>query len=310
LAQLIDWHAHHTPPELAEAFAREGGRAPRPDPYDSPDFSQRVEAMSRVGIDVQLVSQGAGVNADRLPAEQAMPMVRACNDLIAERIAEYPDRLLGTIAVTFRDIEGSVTEIGRMADRGFRAVFMYAQGEMIGRPEAESLFAKIAERKLPIFLHGGGGSAGLRPGLELLEDGGQGVAVSAHADAAVSDCVVRMIAAGLFDRFPGLQVVIRSGGGGVPLLLSKLYWKHKSPGAEKTYREILLGHFLVDTASVSPRTLPFLVETLGEDRVVFGSDYCGGLGPLERALPVIEEQPDPARVRAITERNSTTLLHL
>ena len=71
---------------------------------------------------------------------------------------------------------------------------------------------------------------------------------------------------------------------------------------------MLLEHFLVDCASASPRTLQFLVDTMGEDRVVFGSDYCGGLGPLTKALPVIEDQPDPARLKTLTERNSRRLL--
>jgi predicted TIM-barrel fold metal-dependent hydrolase len=144
----------------------------------------------------------------------------------------------------------------------------------------------------------------------LLEDSGQGVTVSAHADAAVSDCVVRMIAAGLFDRYPGLQIVIRSGGGGVPLLLSKLYWKHKGQNGEQRYSDVLIQHFSVDCASAKPRTLQFLVDTMGEDRVVFGSDFCGGLGPLQRAMPVIELQPDPDGVRAMTEQNSRRLLRI
>ena len=49
-------------------------------------------------------------------------------------------------------------------------------------------------------------------GLDALDDNGMGVIVTATSDAAVSDCVVRMIAAGLFDRCPGLRIVIRSGG--------------------------------------------------------------------------------------------------
>jgi len=49
---------------------------------------------------------------------------------------------------------------------------------------------------------------------------------------------------------------------------------------------------------------------MGEDRVVFGSDYCGGLGPLEKAVAVVTDQPDPAHVQALTERNSRRLLSL
>lgn len=307
---LIDWHAHHTPPELIERFSMLSARPPRPDDQDSPHFAKRIAEMDAAGVDIQIVSQGAGVNADRFPPNQAIEMVRASNDLIAGRIDPYPDRLLGSIAFTWNHTDGSVAEIQRMAARRFPAVMMYARADMVGRAEAEPIFAKIAGLGLPIFLHGGGVAPARDSGLERLEDAGQGVAVSAHADAAVSDFVVRTIAAGIFDRYPGLQVVIRSGGGGVPLLLSKLYWKHHGPGGERRYADILLEHFLVDCASVKPRTLQFLIDTLGEDRVVFGSDYCGGLGPLQKAMPVIAEQPEAARVKSLTERNSRRLLGL
>jgi predicted TIM-barrel fold metal-dependent hydrolase len=306
---LIDWHAHHTPPELADRFQALGASAPRPDPYDSTDFSRRVAEMDAVRIDLQIVSQGAGANPDRFPAPQAIEMARLSNDVIAERIAPHPDRLSGSIAFVWNDVAGSVAEIQRMADQGFRAVMMYARPDKLGDPEVEPLFAKIADLGLPIFLHGGGGGSPVRyPGLDRLEDGGQGVAVSAHADGAVADFVVRMIAAGLFDRYPGLQVVIRSSGGGVPLLLGKLYWKHQGPDGERRYADILLEHFLVDCASARPRTLAFLIDTMGEERVVFGSDYCGGLGPLEKAMPVLEQQPDSAGTKALMERNSRRLL--
>lgn len=119
-----------------------------------------------------------------------------------------------------------------------------------------------------------------------------------------------MIASGLFDRYPQLQVVIRSGGGGVPLLLSKLWWKHHGAKGEHRYSEVLLEHFLVDCASVNPRTLQFLIDTMGEERVVFGSDYCGGLGPLEKAVTVIDDAPYPEHLKSLTERNALRLLHL
>jgi len=44
--------------------------------------------------------------------------------------------------------------------------------------------------------------------------------------------------------------------------------------------------------------------------IVFGSDYCGSLGALEKALPVIQDQPDPDRSKKITERTSRDLLGL
>jgi predicted TIM-barrel fold metal-dependent hydrolase len=310
MAALIDWHAHHAAPELAERIGKATGRTPRADEQDSPDFATRIAEMDEAGIDVQLISPGQGLNGAGLEAEEAMDLVRASNDLIAKRIEPYPDRFIGNIVVTFKDPEGSVGEIDRMVERGFRAVIMYAQGSMVGQPANEPIFAKIAERGLPIFLHGGGRSGSRDTSLDALEDGGQAVSASAHADGAVSDFVVRTIAAGLFDRYPQLQFVIRSGGGSVPLLLGKLYHLHKGPGGEQRYRDVLLDHYLVDTASVRSHTLRFLIDQMGEERVVFGSDYCGGLGPLVRSRPVIDEQPEPERIMSLTERNSRRLLGL
>lgn len=311
MATLIDWHSHHTPPEVAEEFLKLTGKKPRIDPHDSIDFSQRVSEMDAAGLGIQLVCQGAGIYADGFPAEQAMATARRANDLIAERIAPFRDRLIGVIAVSMKEIQGSVQEIERMAARGFKAVLIYPKADgkfIVDAPEADPIFAKIEAMGLPVFLHGA--TAAADPSLERLEDGGAGVIYSAIADASISECVVRMIASGLFDRHPKLRIVIRSGGGGLPLLLHRLFWKHQGPRGEQRYSEILLEHFLIDTAGVNGRTLGFLIDTLGEERIVFGSDYGGGLGPLKKALTAIEDQPDPARVKSFTERNSRQLLGL
>jgi predicted TIM-barrel fold metal-dependent hydrolase len=311
MPSLIDWHSHHTPPELAEEFGKLTGKAPYIDKYDSPDFAPRIRELDKANIDVQLICQGAGVFADGLPAGQAMAIVRKSNDLIAERVAPHRDRLLGVIAVTMKDIAGSVKEIERMAAKGFRAVLLYpkADGQFtLDTPEAEPLFAKIEQLGLPIFLHGATSSND--PTLRRLEDEGAGVIYSVVADATVCESAVRLIAAGLFGRHPNLKIVIRSGGGGLPLLLHRLFWKHKGPDGEQRYSDILLKHFWIDTAGVDARTLRFLMDTVGEEHVVFGSDYCGGLGPIEKALPVIEDQPDAARIKALTERTSRSLLKL
>lgn len=310
MASLIDWHSHHTPSELAEDFVKLTGKAPAPDPYDSHDFDRRRRELDAAGIDVQLVCQGAGLYADRFSPEQAMAIARRSNDVLAERIAPHRDRFLGAIAVSLKDIPGSVAEIERMAAKGFRAVLLYPKTDgafLLDSPEAEPLFAKIAALKLPIFLHGATGTDD--PTLKRLEDEGAGVVYGVVADATVNECVLRMIAGGVFDRHPALKIVIRSGGGGLPLLLKRLSWRHKGRD-DRSYSEILLDHFLIDTASLDARTLAFLLGTMGEERIVFGSDYCGGLGLLKKGVAVVEQQPDPARIRSITERTSRNLLHL
>jgi len=119
-----------------------------------------------------------------------------------------------------------------------------------------------------------------------------------------------MIASGVFDRYPDLRIVIRSSGGGLPLLLHRFFWKHNGARGEQRYSEIFLEHFLIDCASSDPRTLSFLIDTMGEEHVVFGSDYCGGLGPLKKALISVEKQANPAHLKSFTEKNSRRLLHI
>ncbi len=308
---LIDWHSHHTAPELANAFRLKTGKTPKVDACDSDNFEKRLGELDEAGIDFQLVCQGAAEDADQLDAADAMEMARLSNDVLARRIAGHTDRFGGITALSLKNVADSVAEIERMASRGFKAVLLYPRvdGEMkVDLPELDPVFAKAAELDLPLFLHGSGGAKD--PTLQRLEDGGAGVAYSVLSDASVNECVMRMIASGLFDRHPGLRVVIRSGGGGIPLLVQRMSWMHKGPHGQKRYADIFLEHFRIDTASVKPEAVPFLTRVMGSGGMVFGSDYCGGLGPLKRALAVVDTQENAREFRSWTERNSRELLHL
>jgi aminocarboxymuconate-semialdehyde decarboxylase len=311
MATMIDWHAHHTAPEIADKINDLTGKKPHIDSYDSPDFSKRVKEMDDVGLDLQLICQGAGVYADQLRADQALEIVVQSNNVLSEWIAPYRDRLMGVTALSLKNIDASVREIERTAALGFRAVLLYphVDGEMlVDLPTMDPIFAKISELNLPIFLHGAGTAQD--PTLSRLEDGGAGVAYAVLSDGEVAECCLRMIASGLFDRYPNLRIVIRSSGGGLPLLLHRFFWKHKGPRGEQRYSDIFLEHFSIDTASSDARTLAFLVDKMGENNIVFGSDYCGGLGPLSKGFSALQAQADPDHIKSFTERNSRTLLHI
>ena len=311
MAMMIDWHAHHTAPEVAERIRELTGKRPHIDAFDSPDLTKRIKEMDEVGLDLQLICQGAGVYADQLPPEQALEVVRQSNDILAQRIAPHTDRLAGITALSLKNIDASVEELERTAQKNFRAVLLYphVDGEMlVDTPTMDPLFAKIAELDLPIFLHGAGTAQS--PSLKRLEDGGAGVAYAVLSDGEVAECCLRMIASGLFDRYPNLRIVIRSSGGGLPLLLHRFFWKHKGPQGEQRYSDIFLEHFFIDCASSDAPTLAFLIHKMGEHNIVFGSDYCGGLGPLTKGFVAIDAQDNPPHVRSFTEKNSRRLLHI
>src|SRR5215475_11984160 len=112
MSTWIDWHSHHTAPEAAEQFDAFTGKKTKIDDYDSTDFSQRVKAMDEVGLDLQLICQGAGLYADQL--------------------APHGDRLMGATALSLKNIDASVQELDRTATQGFRAALLYptVDGEM------------------------------------------------------------------------------------------------------------------------------------------------------------------------------------
>ena len=311
MATVIDWHSHHTAPEVSNRIQELTGKRPHIDALDSPDFSKRIKEMDEAGLDLQLICQGAGVYADQLAPDRALEIVRMSNHVLAERLEGHRDRLLGVTALSLKNVAASVAEIERTAKQGFRAVLLYphVDGKMlVDTPEMDPIFAKISELSLPIFMHGAGTAQD--PSLARLEDGGVGVAYAVLSDGEVAECCLRMIASGLFDRYPNLKIVIRSSGGGLPLLLHRFFWKHKGPGGERRYSEIFLEHFLIDCASSDARTLSFLIDKMGEHNMVFGSDYCGGLDRLSKSLAAISAQPDPEHVQSFMERNSRRLLHL
>jgi aminocarboxymuconate-semialdehyde decarboxylase len=311
MTMIIDWHAHHTAPEIVDQIKELTGKRPHVDAYDSPDLSKRVKEMDDVGLDLQLICQGAGVYADQLPAEHALKIVTQSNDVLAQRIAPHRDRFFGVTALSLKNIDASVKEIERTASQGFRAVLLYphVDGEMlVDLPVMDPIFAKISELNLPIFLHGAGTAQD--PTLGRLEDGGAGVTYAVLSDGEVAECCLRMIASGLFDRYPNLKIVIRSSGGGLPLLLHRLFWKHKGPKGEQRYSDIFLEHFLIDCASSDARTLAFLIDKMGENNIVFGSDYCGGLGPLSKGFSALSAQANPEHIKTFMEKNSRQLLHI
>ena len=311
MATMIDWHAHHTAPEIADRINELTGKRPHIDACDSADLSKRIKEMDEAGLDLQLICQGAGVYADQLPAAEALEIVRQSNDVLAQRIAPHKDRLIGVTALSLKNIAASVNEIERTAAQGFGAVLLYphVDGKMlVDTPDMDAIFAKISEHHLPIFLHGAGTAQD--PSLARLEDGGAGVAYAVLSDGEVAECCLRMIAGGVFDRYPNLKIVIRSSGGGLPLLLHRFFWKHKGPEGERRYSEIFLEHFLIDCASSDARTLSFLVDKVGENNMVFGSDYCGGLGALSKGFTALNAQSNPERIRNFMEKNSRQLLHI
>ena len=52
MSTWIDWHSHHTAPEVAQRIVQFIGREPHIDKFDSPDFSERIKEIDEVGLEL------------------------------------------------------------------------------------------------------------------------------------------------------------------------------------------------------------------------------------------------------------------
>jgi len=114
--------------------------------------------------------------------------------------------------------------------------------------------------------------------------------------------VVAMILSGAFDRLPAsLRICFAHGGGSFAFLLGRLEnaWRHHevARGFSQFAPSHYLNRFSVDSAVFEERTLEFLVETMGADRVLLGSDYPFPLGEA-RVGALIRESKFPADVKS------------
>jgi len=131
-----------------------------------------------------------------------------------------------------------------------------------------------------------------------------GWTVSMPAETQLS--IVALILGGGFDRLPAnLRICFAHGGGSFAFLLGRLEnaWHNRdlARGVSKHPPSHYLDRFYVDSAVFDARALRLLVDTMGEDRVMLGSDYPFPLGELRvgKLLRDMQGLGDAARAKLL-----------
>jgi aminocarboxymuconate-semialdehyde decarboxylase len=246
----------------------------------TPLFSEveaKLEWMDARGIDVSLTSIAAPLFFYELEDEQVVDVSREINDSAAELARDSDGRIAGVATVPMTAPELAADELRRACgELGLKGVEIGTSvGEtMLDDSSLDPFFAVAAELGAPIFLHPYTFMLGLQtqPGFEryfLLNTIGN--PMETHLAAA------RLMLGGVFDRHPELIVHLSHGGGGLPFQLARLdstyrkreYVRESASKAPSEY----LANFLFDTVLYDPAPIEYLLETIGPDRVVFGSDH-------------------------------------
>src|ERR1700682_5061569 len=323
----VDIHAHYFPQAYLDVLAEEGPRFnveyraeqegfyiktetrfQGPLPYRVVDLKKRIADMDAQGTAVQAMSL-TGPMAYWGDQEVSHKLARAWNDAASAAHIQYPTRLIGLLTLPMLYPDRAIDELNRASKLpGIRGVYM---GTNIGErdlddPLFEPILARIEALDLPIFLHPVETIGGDRLKPFFLSN-----LVGNPVDTAVAAC--HLIFGGVLAPHPQLQICLPHAGGVLPILVGRIDqgWKVRDelkhlPHAPSTY----LQRFTYDTITHSKSIMEFVINQVGSERVMVGSDYCFTMG-YDRPVQFLD-QVDLTSVqrRMILAGNAERLLKL
>lgn len=242
---------------------------------------RRIADMDATGIDVAVLSLTApGVQA--FSGDEAKPMVRRANDLLAESVARHPARFVGMTSIAPQDPQWSADEIARGKALGFRGVMVnsHTQGEYLDAPKFDPIFRACVEADQPLYIHPQTPpDSMIGPMLEAGLDGaifGFGVETGMH--------LLRIITSGVFDRYPALNIIVGHMGEALPYWLYRLDYMHQAGVRSRRYeflkplKKSIAGYmrenvYVTTSGMAWAPAIKFAQEVLGADRVMYAMDY-------------------------------------
>ncbi len=295
----IDIHCHLATPAAAELQAPH--KRPEYEPYDYfmgedskaqnrvmfPTIVEalrnpaaRIELMDAMGVDIQGLATFVSEYAYWAPTRVGIESSRIQNDTIAQAVADHPDRFRAYGAtVPLQDTDAAINEMDRAVDDlGFKGLQIggTVDGHNLDEPRFRPFWQAVAAKGVPVIIHPNGYPESHRFGDYFMTNcigNPLETMVAAH----------RMIFSGLFEEVPDLQVVLLHGGGYLPFYTSRAdhTWKVRPetrvhiPDHPPSY---YMRRLLYDTMVFDPLYLRHLVEVVGVDRVMAGTDFPFDMG--------------------------------
>jgi 5-carboxyvanillate decarboxylase len=243
---------------------------------------RRLADMDATGIDRQIISLTAP-GPQIFDADRAVGMATQANDQLSEACQRHPDRFTGLTAVAPQDPKRAAAEIERGASHlGFKGVIInsHTHDEYLDDPKFWPIFEAAEALDTPIYLHPNTPSRGLIG--PLLDAGLDGAIFGFAVETGLH--LLRLIVAGVFDRFPRLKIVVGHLGEALPFWMSRIDYMHAATIRSRRYpqlkelaarpSEYLRRNVWATTSGMAwaPAIL-FTREVLGGDRVLYAMDY-------------------------------------
>ena len=271
------------------------------------DPEAKLEQLARAGLEAAVVSGSPALFAYEADAERGAALCRAVNSGLADLCAFEPARLRWIAHVPLQAPDAAASLLAEAAGAG--AVGAQIGTSVAGTPLADAgldpLWRAAERHGMALMLHPAYNNP--HPGLEgyhLQNAIGNQLETTAAAE--------RLIVTGVLDRHPGLRLLLVHAAGYVPWQAGRL--RHAatvrpelagSPPDAYAY----FGRVFADTITHDAAALRFLVDRVGADNVVMGTDL-----PFDMATPepvaALEEALDPETARRVMEVTPRRLFRL
>ena len=280
--RAIDIHAHHEPKSFQRAVAAgetwHGLDADSDeadiDPMEEWTPEQRIQDMDSLGVDVQVVSTSAAFYMyDRDPAV-TLAIACDCNDEVHQLTMDHPDRFKGFATLPMQDIPAAIAELERAVNQlGLVGAMIddKVNNVTFDHPQFLPFWQAVEQMGALIFVHQNDPTV-----VDARTE-------SWHLSNTVGNLTDRaltfgsLVFGGVMDKCPDLKICLAHGGGYTCFGIGRMNrgWQVRSDVRAniKQPPSAYLRRFYYDCLTHSEPALRMLIDTVGADRVVLGTDW-------------------------------------
>jgi aminocarboxymuconate-semialdehyde decarboxylase len=270
-----EWHGfRHEPGEGLGAMSGGGMRTAFTSPKLRYGVEQRLQDMDALKVDVQVLSIHTPFVGYHLEATQGLALAREFNDELGATVRSNARRLAGLATLPMQDVGSAIAELERAVTKlGLKGASLDTQvnGEQWDEPKFVPFFKAAEQMGAVLFYHP-------QPQNNFLMQRIKRHGLSNSLGVILDDAIVVgvLICGGVLEKCPDVKICIAHGGGPACYAMGRLdrNW-HERPATRSTPRPpgAYQNKLYYDTVIPSEEALRFLIDRVGIDRVVLGSDW-------------------------------------
>jgi len=243
----------------------------------------RVEDLAKIGFDRQVLVPNNAPFAYDVDPDLGASVCRSFNNAVSRVLKKYPDKFIGLAVLPMQDVTLAIQELERaVLELGIHApqIQTHILDKNLDEYEFWPFYKRVEELGVPLIVHCS--HLSITAGAHRYKRYRFGNALQFPAETSLA--IGSLICSGALDTFPKLRVgLLEAGAGFLPYLFDRLnevaveepeYTKVSIKKLPTEYLDQLWFSFNI---KAEPKSIPYLIERIGADRLLISSDYPHGL---------------------------------